>query len=146
MRILSVGSASYPLNMTTRASRFIAACLSGCAQQPIRAVGNGVTTLDNFISGHFIPVHEFTTQDTIYFYVSVTWDDVSKENGYRVVEWNWYKDGNLVVHHENDHAYFKSAPNTRSIKEPAEALGKGHIRAEFLIDGIRVAQEEFDIK
>jgi hypothetical protein len=98
------------------------------------------------MEGRFVPMQVFTTQDVICFYVSVTWQDVTQEAGYRYVVWNWYKGGNLVVHQENDRAYFKGAPNTRVLKRPASALGTGHFRAECLIGGEKMAEAEFDIR
>ena len=116
-------------------------CVTG-----MRAVNSGVTTLPNFLSGNLVPMSTFSTSDVIRFYVSLTWDDVTKEAGSREVVWNWYKDGKLVGHRENDWAYFRSAPNTRFATQPASALGVGHIRAECLIDGQQVAVAEFDIR
>lgn len=118
--------------------------VQGCAGE-MHATNSGVTTLENYMSGRFVPTQQFTSQDVICFYVSVTWEDVTQEAGWRYVVWNWYKDGKLVVHQENDHAYFKGAPNTRVLKRPAAALGTGHFRAECLIGGQKMAEAEFDI-
>jgi hypothetical protein len=116
-------------------------CVTG-----MRAVNSGVTTLPNYLSGNLVPMTTFSTSDIIRFYVSFTWDDVTQEAGSREVTWNWYKDGKLIGHRENDRAYFRSAPNTRFATQPASALGTGHFRAECLIDGQQVAFAEFDIR
>ena len=119
--------------------------ISGCVG-PMRAANSGVTTLPNFQLGQLVPMQTFSTQDTIVFYVAVTWEDVSQDAGWCDVVWNWYKDGKLVAHYENDRAYFKGAPNLRHLVRPAASLGTGHIRAECLIDGHPIASQEFDIQ
>lgn len=116
-------------------------CVSG-----FRAANSGVTTKANFLIGNLASRTTFSTEDTICFYVSVTWADVNQEPGWQEVAWNWYKDGKLVGHLENDRAYFKGAPNTRHLFQPASALGTGHIKAECLINGDQIAVAEFDIK
>jgi hypothetical protein len=116
-------------------------CVTG-----IRASNSGVTTLNNYLAGNLAPMTAFSTTDVIRFYVSVTWADVTQDAGWQDVVWNWYKDGQLVGHRENQHAYFKGAPNTRFATQPAAALGAGHFRAECLIDGRSIASAEFDIR
>ena len=116
-------------------------CVSG-----FRAANSGVTTKANFLIGHLAPRTTFSTADVICFYVSVTWADVNQEPGWEEVTWNWYKDGQLVGHRENDRAYFKGAPNTRHVMQPASALGTGHFKVECLINGDQIAAAEFDIK
>jgi len=116
----------------------------GCVT--FRAANSGVTTQENFLTGHLVPMTTFSTTDIIRFYVSVTWEPVTQEPGWEDVIWNWYKDGKLVGHRENERAYFKGALNTRTVRLPASALGTGHFRAECLINGEQVAAAEFDIK
>jgi hypothetical protein len=116
-------------------------CVTG-----FRAANSGVTTKANFLIGHLAPRTTFSTADVICFYVSVTWADVNQEPGWEEVAWNWYKDGQLVGHRENDRAYFKGAPNTRHVMQPASALGTGHFKVECLINGDQIAAAEFDIK
>ena len=116
-------------------------CVTG-----IRASNSGVTTLNNYLAGNLTPMTTFATTDVIRFYVSVTWADVTQDAGWQDVVWNWYKDGQLVGHRENQHAYFKGAPNTRFATQPASALGTGHFRVECLIDSKVIALSEFDIK
>jgi hypothetical protein len=120
-------------------------CFQGCVTG-IRAANSGVTTLPNFIIGNIEPLTVFTTKDVIRFYVNITWDDVTQEAGQHAVVWNWYKEGKLVGHRENERAYLKGAPNTRFATQPASALGVGHFKAECLIDGKQIAVAEFDIK
>ena len=119
--------------------------LQGCVSG-IRATNSGVTTLPNYLSGNLVPMSTFSTADVIRFYVSVTWDDVTQEAGFRDVIWNWYKDGKVVGHLENQRGYFKGAPNTRFATQPASALGVGHFRVECLVDDKPIAAAEFDIK
>ena len=123
----------------------VAIGLQGCVSG-IRAANSGVTTLPNYLSGNLVPMATFSTTDIIRFYVSITWDNVNQEAGTRDVAWNWYKDGQLVGHRENERAYLKSAPNTRFATQPASALGTGHFRVECLIGGERIASAEFDIR
>lgn len=111
-----------------------------------RSANSGVTTLQNFVTGNMAPMTTFSTNDVIRFYVNVTWDDVTQEPGWETVVWNWYKDGQLVGHRENDRAYFKGAPSTRFATQPAAALGIGHFRAECLINGKQIAVAEFEIR
>jgi hypothetical protein len=122
----------------------VSVAFQGCVGG-IRASNSGVTTLPNFVTGNLTPMTTFSTTDVIRFYVSVTWDDVSQEAGWRDVIWNWYKDGKLVGHRENDRAYLKGAPNTRFATQPASALGTGHFMVECLIDGKQIAARKFDI-
>jgi hypothetical protein len=123
----------------------ICAGFSGCVG-PISAADSGVTTLANFQIGNMVPIRTFTTQDTIVFYVAVTWENISMDAGLRDVEWRWYKDGKMVAHFENERGYFKGAPNLRHLIRPAASLGTGHFRAECLIDGHPIASQEFDIQ
>ncbi len=117
----------------------------GCATT-FRAANSGVTTLRNFQLGNLTPRTTFSMADIIRFYVNVTWDDVTQEPGWQDVTWNWYKDGKLVGHRENDMAYFKGAPNTRFATQPAAGLGTGHFKVECLINDKQIAAAEFDIK
>lgn len=116
-------------------------CVTG-----IRSTNSGVTTLNNYLAGNLTPMTTFSTTDVIRFYVSITWADVTEDAGWQDVVWNWYKDGQLVGHRENQHAYFKGAPNTRYATQPASALGTGHFRVECLVDGKPIASSEFDIR
>jgi|HubBroStandDraft_5_1064220.scaffolds.fasta_scaffold446805_1 hypothetical protein len=116
-------------------------CVTG-----IRAANSGVTTESNFIEGNLTPMTTFAVSDVIRFYVSITWADVTQDAGWQDIVWNWYKDGQLVGHRENLHAYFRGAPNTRFATQPASALGTGHFRVECLVDGKSIASSEFDIK
>ena len=116
-------------------------CVTG-----FRAANSGVTTKPNFLIGNLVPRTTFSTEDVICFYVSVTWANVNQEPGWQEVAWNWYKEGKLVGHRENDRAYFKGAPNTRHVMQPASALGTGHFKVECLINGDQIAAAEFDIK
>jgi hypothetical protein len=118
---------------------------SGCVGQ-ISAANSGVTTLPNFQVGRLVPMQTFSIEDTIVFYVAVTWENVSEDAGLRDVEWNWYKDGKLVAHLEHERGYFKGAPNLRHMARPAASLGTGHFRAECSIDGHPIASQEFDIR
>jgi len=120
-------------------------CFQGCVTG-FRAANSGVTTAANYNHGNLVPMTTFSLNDIIRFYVSVTWDDVTQEPGWEVVSWNWYKGGKIVGHFENDRAYFKGAPNTRILTQPASALGTGHFTAECLINGKQIAQAEFDIQ
>jgi hypothetical protein len=119
--------------------------LSGCASG-FRSVNSGVTTLQNYLQGSLVPMTTFSTTDIIRFYVSVTWDDVTEDPDWQVVDWNWYKDGKIVGHYENDRAVFRGAPNLRFITQPAAALGVGHFSVECIIGGKQVATAEFDVK
>jgi hypothetical protein len=119
--------------------------LQGCVSG-IRATNSGVTTLANFESGNLVPMTTFSTTDVVRFYVSVTWDDVTKEAGFHDVIWNWYQNGKVVGHLEDQNGYFKGAPNMRFATQPASGLGTGHFSVECLIDGKRTAAAEFDIK
>jgi len=119
--------------------------LQGCVTG-MRAANSGVTTLQNYLAGSLVPTTEFATTDIICFYVSVTWDDVTDDPQWEVVEWFWYKDGKVVGHYENDHARFYGAPNLRVQRQSAAALGVGHFTAECDVGGKRIATTEFDIK
>jgi hypothetical protein len=119
--------------------------LQGCVSG-FRAANSGVTTLQNYLGGNLVPTATFSTTDIICFYVSVTWDQVTEDPDWQVVDWNWYKDGKVVGHYENDRAVFRGAPNLRVEKQSAAALGVGHFTAECLIGGKQIATTEFDIK
>jgi hypothetical protein len=100
----------------------------------LRSAESGLTTNENLDSGRLIPQHVFFPEDIICFHVDVTWDDVTQDAGYRDMKWNWYKDGTLVAHFENYHAYFRGAPNARVEKQAASGLGLGHFRVECLAE------------
>jgi hypothetical protein len=119
-------------------------CLQGCVSG-LRATTAGVTTKANFENGSLLPMTTFASTDIIRAYVSVTWSDVTQEPGWMDVVWIWYKGDTLVGQRENDRAYFRGAPNTRSIGMPASALGMGHFRVECIVDGTKISSVEFDI-
>jgi hypothetical protein len=119
--------------------------LSGCAGT-LRSAGSVLTTKENLESGRLVPQETFSLQDIICFHVDVTWDDITQDAGFRDMKWNWYKDGKLVAHFENDHAYFRGAPNARVQMQPASGLGVGHFRVECVADNKLIASAEFDIK
>jgi hypothetical protein len=122
----------------------VSICLQGCVSG-LRASTSGVTTKANFENGSLVPMTSFSTSDIIRAYVSITWSDVTLEPGWTDVVWNWYKGDTLVGHHDNDRAYLRGAPNTRSIGMPASALGTGHFRVECIVDGNKISSVEFDI-
>jgi hypothetical protein len=99
----------------------------------------------NFESGRIVPQNTFTLQDIICFHVDVTWEPVTQEYGDATVDWNWYKDGQVVAHFENYHAYLKGAPSGRMKSQAASGLGVGHFRVECVVDGHPIASAEFDI-
>ena len=87
----------------------------------------------------------FSSEDVIRYYVSVTWDDVTKEAGNQKVTWNWYKDGQLVSTNEK-YFYVKKAPFEIFTTRPDSALGLGHFKVETLVGNKLMASTEFEIK
>jgi hypothetical protein len=134
-----------PMIFAIAATCLILVGLTGCVST-IRSAGSVLTTKENFQMGRLIGQNTFSLQDVICFHVDITWDNVSQDVGWSDIEWNWYKDGKLVAHYENDRAYLQGAPNGRTKMQPASGLGVGHFKAECEVDGKPIASAEFDIQ
>jgi hypothetical protein len=119
------------------------ALFSGCVT--VRPSGSVLTSQSNYLRGKRVPVDVFSSEDVIRYYVSVTWDDVTKEAGNQKVTWNWYKDGQLVSTNEK-YFYVKKAPFEIFTTRPASALGLGHFKVETLVGNKLMASTEFEIK
>jgi hypothetical protein len=134
-----------PMIFAIAATCLILGGLTGCVGT-IRSAGSVLTTKTNLEMGRLVGQNKFSLQDIICFHVDITWDDVSQDAGWREIAWNWYKDGKLVAHYENDRAYLRGAPSGRTKLQPASALGVGHFRVECVVDGSPIASAEFDIQ
>jgi hypothetical protein len=114
------------------------------ATQQLHSVSCCLTSAENYLKGKRIPVSAYTPQDVVRLYVSVRWDDPTKDAGVHDINYNWYLGDKLVSTYYR-RALFVRSPAELHTTRAASDLGSGHFKVEILIDKNVVGSKEFDI-
>src|SRR5437868_2780875 len=108
----------------------------GCANHPVSQLhveANYLTSEENFLKGLRTPLTEFSSKDVVIYFVDLRWDDATKSFGGHDVTWNWYS-GSKLISTAHRGTGFNHSPIELPSSRAASSLGKGHFKAELLVD------------
>jgi hypothetical protein len=122
-------------------------CLSAAASAvDMPHVINIMTTNGaSMATGKRLPVQSFAQSDFVVQLTDFAWDNPEDNGGAHMVEWRWYRDGQLISKTAKK-LDFNSTPYTIWTRRAASTLGAGHIRIEAVVDGSVVAESDVEIK
>lgn len=120
--------------------------LSACASVTPHATNVTFTTGEDQLMHRRVPKSVFTLADAVVCFVDFQWPDVTQHAGRHEVEWQWFKDGNLVSQGEKRHSTFRTSPWSFWSRRAAASLGTGHYTVRVLLDGSMAASGDFEIR
>lgn len=119
--------------------------VSASAVETPRVINVMTTSGASMAAGKRMPAQSFAQQDFVVQFTDFAWDNADDNGGPHMVEWRWYRDGQLISKTAKK-LDFNSTPYTIWTRRAASTLGAGHIRIEAVVDGSVVAESDVEIK
>lgn len=91
-----------------------------------------------------IPSSIFNSNDTIYFFTIVSWDNIDKGAGAHEVTWTWSINGVPSGRFRQKFNLYRT-PFELYTYMPASTLGVGHHRVEIQMDGRVLDARDFEV-
>jgi hypothetical protein len=111
---------------------------------PIESTGSVTTSAAKLALGQVASVTQFSSTDTVYFYVRLNWAEASASRGRQIIEWRWLQDEKVVFKAVSEYV-LQSPPFDIRSSVQASKLGTGVFTVEARLAGKVLDRANFTI-